>query len=177
MSPSISSEQSRANHRQALDAGISHGSIAVEGGPSVTLWSLAGRTEEDPLATMRFQLQPEECAVIGRAEGGDVPYLDPRFTSTQIVPSTGQSVLTQGGKGTDTSVSRGHFTLRGVGYGIVLINGVPRRGGGIRTPINGTVMLAPQHRWMTPEEEFWIKPGNDVRIQLPNSTVIAIRAE
>ncbi|MBM4071868.1 MAG: hypothetical protein FJ271_23525 [Planctomycetes bacterium] len=177
MSPSISSDMSIPNHRQALDAGISHGSIAVEGGPSVTLWSLTGRTAEDPLATMRFQLQPEECAVIGRAEGGEVPYLDPRFTPTQIVPSTGQSVLTQGGTGTDLSVSRGHFMLRGVNFGLVLINGVPRRGGGIRPPINGTVRLAPQYRWMAPEEEFWIKPGKDVRIRLPNSTVIAIRAE
>lgn len=176
MSRSISSELPIAHQREALDAGISHGSIAVEAGPSVTIWSLTGGTAEDPDSALRLQLQPEECAVVGRQEGGDVPYLDPRFISTQIVPGTGQTVLTRNGK-VDNCVSRGHFTLRGVGYGLVLINGVPRRGGGIRTPLNGTVMLSPQHRWMAPEEEFWIKPGNAVRIQLPNSTVLAIRAE
>lgn len=51
---------------------------------------------------------------------------------------------------------------------MVLVNGVPRRGGGIRPPLNGTVMLSPDYRWMRAGEEFVIEPGTLARIRLPN---------
>lgn len=158
-------------------ADVSHASICVESGAGMTLWCAAETTFGQPSSAAKLQLAPEQCAVIGRQEGGKVPYLDPRFAPTQMMPRTGQCVLTRLGHGRDNAVSRGHFTLRGAACGIILINGVPRRGGGIRPPLNGTVMLSPAHRWLAPGEELHIDPGCVVRIQLPNRTVVAIGAE
>jgi hypothetical protein len=122
-------------------------------------------------------LIPEsQYVVIGRQEGGQIEYLDPRFRPTQVVPQTGQPVVTQLGDGADRFVSRGHFTLGARAGGLVLLNGVPRRGGGVRPPKNGTVLLSPEHRYLAPGEEFVIAPGEMARIRLPNSTVISIHA-
>lgn len=159
-----------------FDGNRSYASLCIESGPAVTLWS-AGRTENDPAAETSIKLYPDQCAVIGRQQGGENEYLDPQFSPTRLVPGTGQSVLTNHGHGYDTAVSRGHFTLRGAGRGIILINGVPRRGGGIRPPVNGTIMIWPTHRRMGPGEEVWIEPGNMARIQLPNLTIISIKAD
>lgn len=157
------------------DGCCSSASVAIESGGGVTLWG-TGSTVGEPAAETKIELQPDQCAVIGRQEGGENEYLDPRFSPTQMVPNTGQKVVAHAQSGPDLYVSRGHFTLRGAGHGIVLVNGVPRRGGGIRPPLNWTIMLSPDHRYMGPGEEVLIKPGNMVRIQLPNSTVVAIKA-
>jgi hypothetical protein len=78
--------------------------------------------------------------------------------------------------GRDVYVSRGHFTLRGDARGIVLTNGVPRIGGGIRPPITGTWMLEPSRRLMEPGEEYLIEHGAKVVLHLPNGTVVQICA-
>src|SRR5262245_16680708 len=91
------------------DADISHASICVESGPGMTLWCAADAALGQPSSAAKLQLAPEQCAVIGRQEGGEVPYLDPRFAPTQMVPRTGQCVLTRLGHGRDIAVSRGHF--------------------------------------------------------------------
>src|SRR5262249_55984599 len=46
-------------------------------------------------------LVPDRPALIGRAEGYEVPYLDPAYRPTTVVPGpgTGQSVLGAGGEG------------------------------------------------------------------------------
>ncbi len=112
--------------------------------------------------------------MIGRQEGGQIEYLDPRFRPTQIVPDSRQRVLKQ--HDSDDYVSRGHFMLRACSLGLMLVNGVPRRGGGIRPPLNGTRILFPHRRLMDPGEQLVIEPGVMVRIQLPNDTVISICA-
>lgn len=157
-----------------FNGAVSRVGISIEGG-CTTLCVAGARTWEDSEAML--QLQPDECAVVGRQEGGETEYLDPRFTPTQLVPNTGQSVLSQGGHGYDKSVSRGHFTLRGSGHGIVLLNGVPRRGGGVRPPLNGTIMLSPAYRYMGPGEEYLIEPGATVRIRLPNGAIVSLKAD
>jgi hypothetical protein len=74
------------------------------------------------------------------------------------------------------TVSRGHFMLRRHGGGLELTNGVPRRGGGIRPPMNTTVLLLPERRLMVPGERYHIPRGGSVVILLPNGTVLEIRA-
>jgi hypothetical protein len=152
--------------------------MTVESGPPINVWATC-RTASlaaDFQATLAIPLN--DHVVIGRQKGGEVPYLDPRFVPTPIVPESGQTILrADGHDAADTWVSRGHFMLHSRDGALVLVNGVPRRGGGIRSPINGTIMLYPSRRWMRPEEEFVIRPGKMARIQLPNGTVIAIRAD
>ena len=67
--------------------------------------------------------------------------------------------------------------LRGNTQGILLVNGVPRRGGGIRPPLNGTRLLEPAYRPLQGGEELLIEKGSSVKIHLPNDTVILINAE
>lgn len=157
-----------------FDGRLSVASLCVESGPGMTLWCAGAETLGEATS---LQLQPGQCAVIGRQEGGENEYLDPRFIPTQMVPDTGQRVVSNTSSGPDRYVSRGHFTLRGAGHGIVLVNGVPRRGGGIRPPKNGTIMVWPTHRSMGPGEELLIETGDLARIRLPNGTVISIVAE
>ena len=115
--------------------------------------------------------------VIGRQEGGEIEYLDPRYHPTQLLPNSSQRVVTSIGRGADICVSRGHFMLKGSLHGILLLNGVPRRGGGIRPPRNWTMMLEPDHRMMKQGEEYMIERGAATKIRLPNDTVILFRAE
>ena len=68
------------------------------------------------------------------------------------------------------------FSQQGASQGILLVNGVPRCGGGIRPPINGTVMLEPDHRSMQEGEDFMIETGKSAKIRLPNGTVILLSA-
>jgi hypothetical protein len=114
--------------------------------------------------------------IVGRQEGRRVHYLDPAYLPTQVVPETGQSVLLSGGQGDDVYVSRGHFMLRGVAAGVVLTNGVPRAGGGIRPPVNGTWIVTPVSRKLEPGEEVLIERGTVLVIWLPNRCVIQIVA-
>ena len=112
--------------------------------------------------------------MIGRQQGGEVPYLDPHYLPTHIVPESGRSVLVHDVK--DTWVSRGHFMLRATSEGIVLLNGVPRRGGGVRPPLNGTWLLQPERRRLEDGEEYMIRKGQSVQIRLPNDTSVLINA-
>jgi hypothetical protein len=120
-----------------------------------------------------MQLVPGQSVVIGRQNGGALAYLDDSYVPTPIVPNTGQSVLANSQK--DIYVSRGHFMLRGSAQGIVLINGVPDRDGGVRPPTNWTYLLSPEHRLMEKAEEYLVERGTDARIQLPNGASIVIR--
>jgi hypothetical protein len=125
----------------------------------------------------QVKVSPHRPVVIGRSDGYDVPYLDPAYKATQIVPGTGQSVMRQGGHESDTWVSRGHFMLRADPAGIVFVNGVPHREGGIRPPLNGTWMLAPTHRKLDPEENLLIEHGQGATFRLPNAAEVRIDAQ
>jgi hypothetical protein len=61
--------------------------------------------------------------------------------------------------------------------GILFVNGVPRPGGGIRPPLNGTRMLEPDYRPMGQGEEYLIEKGTAIKICLPNGTIILLGAE
>jgi hypothetical protein len=156
--------------------GVFHASLVIESGSAITLWSAVDTLPGEAASETKLQLQPDQPAIVGRQEGGEIEYLDPRYTSTRMVPDTGQPVCRSSREPPDVHVSRGHFMLRGTRCGVMLVNGVPRRDGGIRPPMNGTMMLAPQNRCMTPGEEFLIEPATLVRLRLPNGTVVAIQA-
>jgi hypothetical protein len=85
-------------------------------------------------------------------------------------------VVRSSSEGKDLYVSRGHFMLRGDARGIVLINGVPKLGGGIRPPLNGTWLLDAGWRLMEPGEEYLIEHGATAVLYLPNGTAVRIRA-
>jgi hypothetical protein len=159
------------------ETGSSYLSISIIQGPTINLWSLEtpseGKTEDE----RTLQLQPDQSVVIGRQEGGQIDYLDPRYQPTQMLPNSTRRVVTSRNRGSDRCVSRGHFMLRGSVQGILFVNGVPRRGGGIRPPMNGTKMLAPAKRRMGQGEEYIIEKGTAIKIRLPNGTVILLGAE
>ena len=93
------------------------------------------------------------------------------------MPGTGQCVLHSGGDDRDQRVSRGHFMLKAAHGGILFVNGVPRRGGGIRPPLNGTRMLSPTHRTLDAGEEYLIESGQFAVIELPNGSQVQIAAD
>jgi hypothetical protein len=151
--------------------------IISDGGPGVTCWSLRGaRTATETSCEVRLQLSPDAPVIIGRQDGGEIEYLDPRYVPSPIMPDGRQTVLKRDGTPRDLYVSRGHFMLRGSGAGIRFINGVPRRGGGVRPPKNWTQLLAPQRRMLHPAEELVIQAGESVTICLPNDTRLTIQA-
>ena len=152
-------------------------SISIVEGPTLNLWSIATATEGKAQEELKLQLQPDQSVVVGRQEGGEIEYLDPRYHPTQVLPNSTRRVVTSIDRGTDRCVSRGHFMLKGSLHGILLLNGVPRRGGGIRPPKNGTVMLEPVCRSMKQGEEYMIERGAAAKIRLPNGTVILLLAE
>jgi hypothetical protein len=115
--------------------------------------------------------------IVGRSNGGLPPYLEPAYRPTRIVPGTGQAVLHSGGRGTDNKVSRAHFMLRTVPGGVLFVNGVPRQGGGIRPPIHGTRLVAPNGRDLRPGEAYLVQSGTAMVVRLPNGTEIRIDAE
>jgi hypothetical protein len=114
--------------------------------------------------------------VIGRQEGGEIEYLDPRYMPTRVLPDTNVMVVRRDGSVSDTWVSRGHFLLRASTEGIILLNGVPRREGGVRPPLNGTQLLQPDRRRLEPGEEYLIVSGMTATIQLPNGIQVIINA-
>jgi hypothetical protein len=155
-------------------------SISHIAGPIVNAWSAAPATgmDGDTMNQLKLQLRPEQGVVIGRQEGGRISYLDPRWRPTQLIPDSGRRVVqSNASEGPDNWVSRGHFLLKSSHLGIVFVNGVPRDGGGIRPPTNGTEMLAPESRRMEQGEEFLIDRGAEITIRLPNRTVLQLRAE
>jgi hypothetical protein len=66
--------------------------------------------------------------------------------------------------------------LRANPGGILLVNGVPRRGGGIRPPLNGTWLIAPVRRRLDPGEEYLIERGRAVTLWFPNGAIARISA-
>lgn len=160
--------------------------VALLDGPSVTFWACPGTSvsaltlvHEVPgsVAELALCLAPERLLVVGRSTGASpVPYLDPAYTPTPILPDSNQSVL-RGHEESDNWVSRAHFTLRGAaGGGVVFTNGVPKLGGGVRSPLNGTKMVAPYRRWLDAGEEVLIGLGEAVAIRLPNRCTLQLKA-
>lgn len=147
------------------------------GDGGLSAWSGGERSVSATDVKVELQLAPDRPVVIGRLEDGLPEYLDPAYRSTRIMPGTGQPVVRSDSDGTDVRVSRAHFMLRGNSGGIVLTNGVPRTGGGIRPPKNGTWLLEPAHRPMGPGEEYLIEHGAGAVLHLPNGTVLRICAE
>ena len=158
------------------DGGSSSGGISVLSGSPLTTWSSVALTARSD-TEYAIRLTPDSPVVVGRCDGHVPPYLDPAYRPTTIVPGTGQAVLHSGGYGRDICVSRAHFMLRGVARGIVFVNGVPRRGGGIRPPLNGTRLVAPEGRDLNPGEEYLIGSGTAMVVRLPNRTELRIDAQ
>ena len=158
-------------------SGSSSLSISIVEGQTINLWSIETPTEGKTEGELMLQLQPDQAVVIGRKEGGEIDYLDPRYQPTQVLPNSTRRVVTSFHRESDRFVSRGHFMLRGSVQGILFVNGVPRRGGGIRPPRNGTEMLAPANRPMGQGEEYMIEKGTAIKIRLPNGTEILLGAE
>jgi hypothetical protein len=159
-------------HEEEL--GMSSASLSISGGSMVNMWSAVPSTMTDGQYTLT--LAPDQAAVIGRQQGGQTEYLDPKYQPTQLMPGSTKPIVASAWEGKDRSVSRGHFMLKGSAQGILLVNGVPKRGGGIRPPTNWTWMLEPSRRMMEKGEEVMIKRGNFVQIYLPNQAVIMIIA-
>jgi hypothetical protein len=151
-------------------------SVALESGSSVTLWHGLD-LEADTSPEHKLQLSPDRPAIIGRSEGHAVHYLDPSYRPTRRIPGTGQNIMHSGGGGSDLFVSRGHFMLRAIGRGVLLVNGVPRPGGGLRPPRNGTWLIVPEQRPMSDGEEYLIESGATVAVGLPNGSVVRISVE
>jgi hypothetical protein len=152
-------------------------SISIVQGATISLWSLETPSKGKTKDELTLQLQPDQSVVIGRQEGGQIEYLDPRYHPTQLLPNSTRRVVTSFSRGSDRFVSRGHFMLRGSVQGILFVNGVPRQDGGIRPPLNGTTMLAPANRLMGQGEEYLIERGTALKIRLPNGTVILLGTE
>jgi hypothetical protein len=161
--------------------------VSLLEGNSITFWtcpktevSVSTSVDGMPhaLTELALCLSPERLVVVGRSTGrSPVPYLDQAYRATTMLPDTQQSVLL-GDDRTDNWVSRAHFTLRGTaGRGVLFINGVPRAGGGIRPPMNGTWLVAPARRFLDPGEEIVIARGESVAIYLPNRCVLQLVAK
>jgi hypothetical protein len=149
----------------------------TSGDTAVSVWGIGDSVSGECEVKVQLQLSPDCPVVIGRSNNEVPPYLDPSYRPTQLVPGSGTPVVRSSWEGKDTRVSRAHFMLRGNAGGIVLTNGVPWLGGGIRPPMNGTWMLEPCWRAMHPGEEYQIEHGEAVSIHLPNRTVVRICAE
>jgi hypothetical protein len=130
----------------------------------------------DTILKCELRIEPDKPAVIGRCESHDVPYLEAGFWPTTLIPGTGQTILVSSGNGRDNFVSRAHFMLRAVAGGVLLVNGVPKRGGGIRPPKNGTRLLLPIERTLNPGEEYLIERNVETIVSLPNGSVVKIDA-
>lgn len=152
-------------------------SVTVVDGAPLSMWSTAPATEGKTKGELSVQLQPDQSVVIGRQEGGRIEYLDPSYQPTQMLPHLSERVVATVDRGSDIGVSRGHFMLRGSAAGILFVNGVPRPGGGIRPPLNGTQMLEPVCRSLGQGEEYLIEKGSAIKICLPNGTTIVLGAE
>lgn len=126
---------------------------------------------------LALALAPTRLVVVGRSTGRTpVPYLDPAYRATTVLPDSDQTVL-RGDEKSDIHVSRAHFTLRSAPDGAVrFTNGVPQAGGGIRPPTNGTWLMAPTFRQLEPGEEVLIPFGDSVSIQLPNHCILQLKA-
>jgi hypothetical protein len=80
-----------------------------------------------PTGELKIEVGPDRPLVIGRQDGGETPYLDPRYRPTPLAPNSARSILS--GHEKDLWVSRGHFMIKASPTGVVLVNGVPHREG------------------------------------------------
>src|SRR5262245_21736893 len=98
---------------QGHDTGPSSScTIISDGGLGVTLWAVPGaRTAAAPGSEVRLQLSPDAPAIIGRQDGGEIEYLDPRYVPSPIMPGARRTILQRDGREQDLYVSRGHFML------------------------------------------------------------------
>src|ERR1043165_8916517 len=120
---------SSARPPHPTDPGASQSSIAnvhILSGSGMTLWCDPS-TMLGSLVGCSLRLDPDRPVIIGRQEGSEIPYLDPSYRATPLLPETGKSILRSGGKGEDAYVSRGHFMLRACSGGILFVTGVPQR--------------------------------------------------
>lgn len=138
-------------------------------------WS-AGECTLSPEGQLRAELRPDDPLIVGRQHGGQTEYLDPRYKPSVFVPGSSTRTVLTGSPERDRCVSRGHFMLRAHHRGILFVNGVPHRDGGIRPPVNSTHMLEPERRLMRKGEEFLIEQGQHIKIALPNGAEVVIDA-
>lgn len=150
--------------------------VSVLSGSGLSFWG-PGLPGQEARHELQLRISPDRPVIIGRAEGDRVPYLDPSYQATTIFPGTGDTILRSNGKGQDLTVSRAHFMLRAISRGIIVVNGVPKPGGGIRSPLNGTRMISPGMRQLEPAEELVVESGEAVVLMLPNNTTLRIAAE
>src|SRR5262245_11004749 len=68
-------------------------SISIVEGPTINLWSIETASEGKIEGELTLQLQPDQSVVIGRKEGGQIDYLDPRYHPTQVLPNSTRSVV------------------------------------------------------------------------------------
>jgi hypothetical protein len=66
---------------------------------------------------------------------------------------------------------------RAAGRGVLLVNGVPRPGGGLRAPLNGTRLVVSEQRPMSAGEEYLIESGATAVVVLSNGSEVHIGAE
>src|SRR5262245_57846815 len=88
-------------HTNTTDGG-SQCHVALLAGPSVTFWACPGTAVSaltvhdvpDSVAELALCLEPQRLIVVGRSTGrSPVPYLDPAYRPTPILPDSGRSVL------------------------------------------------------------------------------------
>lgn len=151
-------------------------SFSVLSGEGLSIWG-PGLSGQEARHELQLQISPDYPVIIGRTEREPVPYLDPSYQSTTIFPGTGDTILRSNGEGRDRTVSRAHFMLRASTRGILVVNGVPKPGGGLRSPLNGTRMMFPNSRQLEAEEELVVESGDSIMLMLPNSTTLRIVAE
>ena len=151
-------------------------SVSVHPGSGLTLWH-GSELDVDTSPQCKLRLSPDRPAIIGRFEGKEVHYLDPSYRATRLVPGTGQNIMRWDGHGIDQCVSRAHFMLRAASRGVLIVNGVPQPGGGLRTPRNGTELILPERRAMNAGEEYLVESGVTAVIGLPNGSRVQISAE
>jgi hypothetical protein len=177
-------------HDTESDPSLSRCSVALLSEHPVTFWAPpqtavgTGTTTDTvfgfdcPVPELALGLAPGKLVVVGRAKPHhEVPYLDPAYRSTTVLPDGHQSVL-NGNDPKDICVSRAHFTLRGAdGGAVVFTNGVPAIGGGVRPPTNGTWVIVPAERFLDPGEEVTIGCGEVVVICLPNGCRLQLKAQ
>ena len=171
-----------ASRRAGMSLSVVSGNDA-----GLSLWSLAPEAPGRHSA-MRLTVDPGEPVIVGRQSGGRIPYLDESYRSTNIAP--GGTRVAQGND-LDGNVSRAHFMVESDPRGLVLVNGVPGADGHTRPPIHGTfdltptrtvgsdgtVVFVPNRRRMREVERLPIPSGTSIQIELPNRTVIEIKAD
>ena len=155
---------------------LSFCTIISDCGPGITLWSVPGSRRSSPTdSDVPLQILPDAPVVIGRQFDGEGPYPDPRYQPSPIIPGEAHAVLQRDGTRNGLCVSRAHFSLHSHPAGMVVVNGVRCRGGGIRPPRQGTQLLAPQSRMLQRSEELVIERGAQITISLPNGTRLTIK--